>query len=434
MSKHRSRPPIAPERDKFIAVRKSDIVDALLADGTLDANLQKQFRQLCRMLGAIYHYEYFDRLERLRADYYYFNPELAPHSACDSAELERSYADLRQALDEVLGAANFVEVPQHEIERAHSEQAELRVALKAPVEDFREVRFFRRGHRIREIEVSDWRGMRRRRIEADVYDDVVLFVAMKPDGHFRSGRNGRRLHERRIRPGSILIKYFRNIASADLNALYPNVRVVMSLSDKLVLGIPAVAGGIPIILNLVPTLSVLFLVAGFYLGISGAVHDNDMKKALAALSGLVALGGFMLRQWVKYQRQSLRYQKQLTDNVYFRNVNNNAGIFDYLIGAAEEQECKEAFLAYFFLLSAPGIGGEDALDRKIEEWLRGKFGIDIDFEIADALAKLERLGLLQRKGGDKGGVLSVLPLERALPQLDRVWDGFFVIEPAPATA
>ena len=47
-----------------------------------------------------------------------------------------------------------------------------------------------------------------------------------------------------------------------------------------------------------------------------------MKTALAALSGLVALGGFALRQWVKYQRRSLQYQMELTDNIYYRNINN----------------------------------------------------------------------------------------------------------------
>ena len=29
------------------------------------------------MLAAIYHYEYFETLERLRDDYYYFNPAVA---------------------------------------------------------------------------------------------------------------------------------------------------------------------------------------------------------------------------------------------------------------------------------------------------------------------------------------------------------------------
>ena len=114
---------------------------------------------------------------------------------------------------------------------------------------------------------------------------------------------------------------------------------------------------------------------------------------------------------MRFQRQSLLHQKILSDNVYYRNVNNNAGIFDYIIGEAEEQECKEAFLAYYFLLK-DGAPTEDALDRRIEAWLKKTFGADVDFECDDALAKLERLGLLKRDG-DK---LSVLPLDEALIQ------------------
>ena len=54
---------------------------------------------------------------------------------------------------------------------------------------------------------------------------------------------------------------------------------------------------------------------------------------------------------------------------------------------------------------------------------RQTFNADIDFECDDALAKLERLGLLRRDGGR----LYVLPLEDALVRLDRIWDDFFPI-------
>src|SRR5262249_40856682 len=65
-------------RDQFIPVRKTDILDALIEHGRLRAGEVQQFRRLARLLGAIYHYEYFDRLETLRNDYFYFNPDL-PH-------------------------------------------------------------------------------------------------------------------------------------------------------------------------------------------------------------------------------------------------------------------------------------------------------------------------------------------------------------------
>jgi hypothetical protein len=326
------------DRDHVIAVRKSELVDALIAHGALASEEEReQFRQVCRRLAAICHYEYFGELEWLREDYFYFNPELEPHARFDRAALDRAYADLVTSLADVLGDANFVEMPHAEIERAHRERVEMRIEIEAPLGDYREVRFFRRGHHVEMREISEWFGLRRRSVTVSVNDDVVLFVAVKPDAEFASASDRKRLARRKIRPGSVLIKYFRNIAGIDLNALFPEVRVVMSLKDKLFLGGPALLGGIPILLKLASTITVLFLVIGFYLGLRAAARDEEMAGALAALSGLVALGGFIIRQWLRYQAQSLKYQKELSDNIYFHNVNNNAGVFDYIIAAAEDQ-------------------------------------------------------------------------------------------------
>src|SRR5688572_32616196 len=101
----------------------------------------------------------------------------------------------------------------------------------------------------------------------------------------------------------MLLKYFRNIASPDLNALFPDVRVVMRLRDQLFIGVPALLGGVPILLKLAWTLTVLFVGAGLYLGFSTEVQVDELGAALAAMSGLVALGGFIVTQWVKFQRQ-----------------------------------------------------------------------------------------------------------------------------------
>ena len=409
-------------RDQFIPVRKCDITDALIEHGQLtDEASKSQFRQVCRMLGAIFHYEYFERLEALRRDYYYFDPGHDPRARFDAASLERSYGQLIESFTAVLKGANFVEVSHEEVERSHREDVLVRVSLRAPVEEFREVRFFRRGHHQETFEIPRWFGLRRRKVEAMVYDDVVLMVAMKSEADLGAKASKKRRAQRKSRAGSVLIKYFRDIASADLNALFPNVEVVMSGFDKLMLGVPALAGGLPILINLWSTITVLFLVVGFYLGVSAAVEESQLKTALAAVSGLVALGGFIMTQWVKYQRQSLKHQKALADNVYYRNINNNAGIFDYIIGAAEEQECKEAFLAYYFLSTAASPPTETELDQRIEKWLQDTFSVDIDFEVDDALAKLERLGLLKHDGER----LTVRPPEEALARLDYEWDNYF---------
>jgi hypothetical protein len=415
--------------DQFIPVRKSDLLSALVERGAFASDEDREkFRRLCDMLAAIYHFDYFKVLERLRNDYYYFSPEVAPHAAPDRAALDRYYGDLVQSLEEVLKDANFIELPHAEIGAAHQRRAGHRVEVEAPLHEFRDVRFWRRGRHIEHGEVADWFGLFRRRVEAEVYDDVVLMVAMKPRDEIASRRELKTLERRKIIPGSVLLKYFRNIASGDLNALFPNVRVVMSNRDKLTLGLPAIVGGIPILLKIYATITVLFLVIGFYLGTNASVEDKDIATAFAALGGLLALGAFVVQQWVKYQWKSLRYQSELTDNVYFRNINNNAGIFDYLIGAAEDQECKEAFLAYYFLYTAAAPPTADELETRIEAWLRQTFGVAIDFAVDAALGKLEALSLLRRQQER----LFVSPLDRALADLQAIWDAFFLAEQSAA--
>jgi hypothetical protein len=410
------------ERDQFIPVRKSDVLNALLRHGLLtDHDEQARFSQFCRLLGSVFHYEYFDRLETLRDGYYYFNPEIGREGRVDQHQLNQTRVELLATLESVLKGANYVEIQLADVHREHTDRQALRIKVDAPMEDYHQIRFFRRGNHKEPVDVRKWFGLRSHVVETWVYDNIVLMVTIKHAGEITSKGHLKRLERSQLRPGSILIKYFRNIAHSDLAMLFPTVRVKMSALDKLTIAVPALAGGIPLLINLVPTLTVLFLVAGFYLGISGAVDPDDTVKAFAALTGLGALAGLIMRQRLKYERMSLKYQKKISDHFYFRNISNNAGIFDYIVGTAEEQECKEAFLAYYFLLIAEVQPDQATLDAAIEQWLNGTFGIDIDFEVHDALAKLERLGLLRREAGK----LSVLPLSEALIVLDRKWDNFF---------
>jgi hypothetical protein len=409
-------------RDRFIPVRKEDLLAALVKQGAFKNTAECElFRRLARTLRTICHYEYSETLDRLRDDYYYFSPEVAALATTDRAKSDCAYDDLVRSLDKVLKDANFKELPHEDVTDAHRKRAVLRVEVKAEHDDFREVRFYRRGRHVEQFEVSEWFGWRRRKVESEVFDDVVLLVAMKTQAEIGSRRELRVLKRRKIVPGSVLLKYFRNIACGDLYALFPNARVVMSSRDKAFLGVPAIAGGIPILLKLYATISVLFLVAGIYLGGSRSVADTDMKTALAALMGIVALGGFAMRQWLKYQHQSLKYHMELAENIYYRNINNNAGIFDYVIGTAEDQESKEALLAYHFLRTTPAAPNAAELAQRIEAWLSANFGINLDFEIANALATLDRFGLLRREGER----LFVSPLEEAIAQLHRVWNNFF---------
>ena len=409
------------KHDQFIPVRKEDLFSALIKQGDLADTAERElFWRFARTLRTICHYEYSETLDRLRDDYYYFSPEIAGHAAVDRVKRDCAYDDLIRSLDKVLKNANFDELPHEDVAEAHRKRT-VPVAVKAEHDDFREVRFYKRGRHVERFEVAEWFGWRRRQVEIEVFDDIVLVVAMKSQAEIVSRRELRMLKSRRIIPGSVLLKYFRNIACGDLYALFPNARVVMSNFDKAFLGVPAIAGGIPILLKLYATISVLFIVAGIYFGGSGSVADADMKAALAALMGIVALGGFAVRQWLKYQHQTLKYHMELSENIYFRNVNNNAGIFDYLIATAEDQETKEAALAFHFIRKAEVAPTATEVARRVETWLENSFAVNVDFKIADAIETLNRFGLVRREGER----LFVLSLDPAIAQLHQVWNNFF---------
>ena len=140
------------------------------------------------MLGAIFHYQYFEELDRLRDSYFQFDPEIDPQAGGSARDFEAAYRGLSEEFVRVVTDANFVEIAHDEITRAFAERARVRVKIKAPIEDYRDVRMFRRGHHTETIEFPIWFGLRRRRLEVVVYDDVVLMVATRPgDTRCRQG-------------------------------------------------------------------------------------------------------------------------------------------------------------------------------------------------------------------------------------------------------
>jgi predicted transcriptional regulator YdeE len=112
---------------------------------------------------------------------------------------------------------------------------------------------------------------------------------------------------------------------------------------------------------------------------------------------------------------------ELADNVYYRNVSNNAGIFDYLIATAEDQECKQALLVYHFIRKMAALPTITEIASRIEEWLAESFEVKVGFDVAAALKTLDRFDLVRYQAER----LSVLPLKQAIPKLHEAWNNFF---------
>ena len=204
--------------------------------------------------------------------------------------------------------------------------------------------------------------------------------------------------------------------------LFPNTRVRMRTIDKLLIGVPAlISGGIVLTTKLGASLVLLGSLLGFWLGLGGHPVEMNKTSIMVLLAGLAALGGYLWKQFNNFKNHKLRFMQKLTQNLYFKNLDNSAGVFIVIANDAEEEECKEAILAYYFLLVSGQPQSKSELDRKIENWLAEKWNCEIDFEIDDALQKLLALGLVQETNGE----LTAIPIETAIQKFDQRWDDYF---------
>jgi hypothetical protein len=196
-----------------------------------------------------------------------------------------------------------------------------------------------------------------------------------------------------------MLKLFQNVPGADLEMLFPNTRVGMRLLDKLLIGVPAViSGGIVFTTKLGATLVLLASLLGFWLGTHSEPVTLDKRAALVLLAGVGALGGYLWKQYSSFRNRKLKYTQALTENLYFKLLDNNTGVLLRIIDDAEDSECKESLLAYYFLLAAGGISTPAELDAQIENWFANRWQCRLDFEIDDALGKLQQLGLATVEG------------------------------------
>ena len=402
-----------PLRDSYIPAGKTDLAAALAARGPLGADDAGRFAEFCRVLSAVMHYETFDELERLKALYRPLDPN----------EQDTAVADHEGFLNElhgILTVASFHEFGAADVTAAAAVGNLQDLQVRTTDDGVRRIRFFARGARPAVLDVRRFWGLHRKKVNSEILDDVVIVIELAREATPASLKALARIR-RGVRPGAILLKHFGDVPRTELITLHPGAAPAMKRRDQLILGVPAVAGGLPLLTQIGPALTVIFAVLAGVLGIEhGHLTEDNLKRALAALSGLVALGGFFMRQRLKFDRQRLFYQKQLADTVYFHTVANNAGVIDGLVGAAEEQDVKEAMLAYHALLT-DGPMTKTALDAKAESFLRETFGMEVDFEIGDAMAKLERLKLVTQAGEN----LTAAPLADALARLDETWDGYF---------
>lgn len=407
-------------RERFIPFRRDDVVRMCAARPGLSGEDSKRFGRLARMLCAHFHFRFQSDLDALKDAYAPFDPDRDTRRVSELAadESEARKRRLVEGLEAILAKGNYVRIGEEDIRRALAEASVFRIRLEIDFDDYREFVFYRRGLRTRKQTITTLFGLRKREVEVHAWERVVMLVEFREAEWFEEkGRT-----DSPFEPESMILKRFSNIPRDDLEMLFPLSRIRMRTIDKLVIGVPAVVSGI--IVAATKLAAVVGLVAALVLFWLGIHHDRptiDGAKLVGLAAGIAAVVSFVFRQYLKYKNRRMEFMKTLTENLYFRNLDNNAGVLTALVDEAEAEEVKEAIVAYRFLLEEEAGLPVDELDRRVEAWFREEHGADLDFDATDALDKLVELELAKREG-DR---FAVLPLRPALARLDGIWDAFF---------
>lgn len=427
------------DREAFIPYRKADLVELCIQDGKLQGEDVQKFREFCEIVSAYYHFDSLKHLESMKNNFAHINPDadtklMFPPNAQEQQVRE---GKLVEELEETLLKANYRKLTDEEWEKAKEQQSLITLQMDVDFDDFERWICYHRGSSQTTVQLKKLFGTKD--FTMDTYERVVLLLKFKDEAYFKSKK--RKIQDLNFTPGKMYLYFYKKIPQADLEVLFPNVKISMNLKDRLLFVVPAIGAGIATLLKALPALIVSFaLILGILklnsiadmLGIK-IPEATELKVIIGAVTGLSLLGAFAFKQYVAYKNKRLKFLKDITDTLFFRNLDCNAGVFHRLLDDAEEEECKENILAYYHLLTNPDGMTKEDLDNLIEEWLENKFNTKIDFAVDKAIQRLELLkGQLEEDGpeecvvkADEQGKYRCLSLDEAKTIVDYIWDNYF---------
>jgi len=434
------------DREAFIPYQRTDLIEMCIEDGQLAPEAVQPFREFCQILAAYYHFKLHHFQELLKQSFSPFNPDTdtKPRQTVTKSQLREMQTILFKTFEQLLKKANYTSLSKTVLQQAFDEDALISVETEVEFNDYEETLIYYRGdHPITITEKQFY--IRTVERTFDVYDRVVFLLKFKDKAYFEA--KGDDIEALPFTPGKIYLSLYKNIPKFDLELLFPNIKVSMSQKDRVLFGLPAIGAAATVVIKVLPSFTlVLGVLLLMVLGESvatqtlGVTHENSNDTYLlltTVLTAVIALGGYAVKQYNSYKNKYIKFQKDVTETLFFRNLVNNAGVFHGIIDAAEEEETKEIILIYYHLLIHPKPLTSGALDDAIETWFEEKFATKVDFDIEKALANLAEIQgeyidpkTNRRRHStvllkDEQNQYTVLPLDATKTIVDYMWDNLF---------
>jgi hypothetical protein len=397
-----------PPREHFLPLRKAELLEHLCRQLGPDSPQAQELRQIAHLLEALLHYEYHACLEDLKNAYAPFDPDNETHPLVPlSQEQKREHLDaLLERFIALLQRANFQHLSREMLLRAIQEGTQWGLRFDVDFSMYDRLEIFVRGASVirRKRRKGIWPWSQEVAFDAPVYRRMVVILRLKP--------------HRKLPPFSdtqnVYIKVFKDFPRMDMEMVLPGCRPRMTRLDQGKVAVPVATG---------------LTMTGYKLFSLGAA-GMKLFATLSSISNLFLLAtiaagslGYGWRTFANYMNTQRRYRLMLTEHLYFHSLANNTAAICRLLDEAEEQEFREALLAYYLLWQeAPPEGWPvEVLDAQVEAFLQRTAGIQADFEVDDALEKALRLGIVARGEGDR---LRAHPPARALENLRALWTSY----------
>jgi hypothetical protein len=322
---------------------------------------------------------------------------------------------------DLMQQANFTRIDEDQVDLVLTKESHYGLDLHVDLEAFDVLEIFYRGAVMQKGSRRSPKKfyLRKEEFDVPVFQRLAIVFKLKPeavrvrevmakhgfdaDKAERYVKRMRGLVSDHIKPEFIYLKLFKNIPRSDIEMVFPNTKIRFRLLDKIKLGVTA-SGGLGV-------------------GVAGTVTKLAVASNPIALAGAVAgLGGVALRQVVAFSNQRNKYMVKMAQNLYSHALADNRGVMTLLAERAAEEDLKEEILLYTILAKAKAREHDiPAIDKAIERYLAKTFGIDVNFDVADALHRLKQEGVVTVAAD---GTLQTLSPEAAAARIDMLWDRY----------
>jgi hypothetical protein len=172
----------------------------------------------------------------------------------------------------------------------------------------------------------------------------------------------------------IFVKHFKNIPMADLEIVLPEKKNP----------------------GLTPMDWVKFL-GSAVVGLVAVFSSLEMPSAdpLVMFAILSTVIGYCAKTYFTFQANLAAYQSLITQSMYEKQLDSGKGTLLHLCDDVIQQEVKEVIVS-FFILMEQGKATRQDLDLRCEELIKEEFGESCNFDVDDAVEKLEKFGIVAR--------------------------------------